>query len=386
MEKTKITQAFKICLVSPSRWRYTRRLAEELCSLNNNVFLLVDKRPKSDVKKVSTKFFVKEVWNQSDFLPRYVFTLFCEILRIKPKIVHIQFEYLIFGRPITGLFFPVLLSLLRLFEKAYRFRIVLTLHSIIPLDKVRWIKKILFLSYTKLVIGLSNKIIVHTRLAKEILVKGYSVSEEKIVVIPMGIETKFPRGTQKRIKELKLGDKKIILHFGILRSSKGLNKLLLAFKKVLAEYENVMLVISGWFHEYLTESEIMKFFSFMEDASLKDHLKVLIEYLPEEKLYDLISESDVICLPYRENYVVGVSAVVADIVMLGKPIVVTKCLKFSEFKRFSNVVFTDDNIEDLSKALIKVLKNPPLASLGHINGYSWEAVAKKTLSCYCSVM
>lgn len=385
MKKTQIVQSLRICLISPSRWRYTHRLAEELCSLGNVVFLLVDKRQTSDIKQILPKCFVKEVWNQSALIPRYVISLSREILRIKPEIIHIQYEYLIFGRPLIGLFFSVLLSSLKLLRGVYRFKIVLTLHSVIPLDKVGCVKKVIFLSYTKMIVKLSDKIIVHTNLAKEILVKTYYIPEKRITVIPVGVETNFPPVTQgKIIEELKLSGKKVILHFGIIRSSKGLDKLLLAFKRVLAEYENVVLIISGWFHEYLTELEIMKFF--MGGASLKGRLKVLIGYLLEEKLYELVSGSDVVCLPYRENYVVGVSGAVADIVMLGKPIVVTKCIKFLEFKRFPNVIFVDDNVEDIAEALIKVLKNPPPAPSSSINEYPWNVVAKKTLSCYYSIL
>lgn len=381
----------RICFISPSRWRYTKRLVEELCNLNQMVFLFVDKRKTSDIQNIkSPKCSVKEMWRQNSFLPWYLITLPLEIIKAKPHIVHIQFEYLVFGRSFASVFFPILLLSLKLIRIALNFKIILTMHSVILLDKVNYLERNILLPYTKIVIKLSDKLILHTKLAKEILVKTYGIYQKKMDIIPHGVETKFPSTQTLRIKErLNLDGKKVVLHFGIIRKSKGLNKLLATFKKVLSIHQNVALVIVGWFHEYLTSLEIRKIFSSVEESeALKRHVKVLINYLPENTLYEIISASDVICLPYPENYVVGVSGATADLVMQGKPVVVTKCIKFWEFKKFPNVIFTQGDEESLSETLIRVLQEPFRITLdvSHFREYLWDAVAEKTLSCYQNIL
>jgi len=387
----KTIENLRICLLSPSRWRYTKRLVDGLCALNQRVFVFVDKRKSSDIRNIKyPKCSVKQSWRQNALLPWYLIKLPLDIIKVQPHIVHIQFEYLVFGRLFISIFFPLLLLLLRLIRTATDFRIVLTMHSLIPLDKVKSFERNLLLPYTKMVVRLSDKVIVHTKLAKEVLVKTYGVDENKLDIIPHGVETRFPSIHIQKIKEkLNLNGKKTVLHFGIIRTSKGLNKLLSAFKKVLCAHPNVSLLIVGWFHEYLTSLEMRKIFSSIEtNDALKKHVKALIGYVPEDKLYQIISSSNVICLPYTENYVVGVSGAVADIVMWGKPVVVTECIKFLEFKRFPNVIFTPDDEESLADTLIKTLKKSVRTNLdaAHLGKCSWDAVAEKTLSCYHTIL
>jgi len=387
----KTNDSLRICLISPSRWRYTKRLVEELCNLNYMVFLFVDKRKGSDIQNLkSSKCVVKEEWRQEASLPWYLIKMPLEIIKVKPYIVHIQFEYLVFGRLFVSVFFPLLLLSLRLMRIAINFKIVLTMHSVIPLDKVNLLERYILLPYTKIVVRLCDKVIVHTNLAKETLVQTYGIYEKKLEIIPHGIETKFPSTKTPKIKErLNLNGKRIVLHFGIIRTSKGLNTLIAAFKKVLLTHQNVALVIVGWFHEYLTNLEIRKVLSSIEESeALKKHVKVFIGYLPEDTLYEIISASDAICFPYAENYVIGVSGATADIVMWGKPVVVTNCIKFLEFKKFPNVIFTQDDEESLAKTLIRALEETFRITLDvpHFKEYSWNAVAAKTLSCYQTIL
>lgn len=389
MGKRCFHRALKICIISPSRWRYTKRLAEELCRLDNEVILLVDKRNDADIFKIiSERCQVKEVWRQNSLFPWYLFRLPHELLKVKPAILHFQYEYLIFGRPIIGVFFPFLLLFLKMLEKIAGFKIALTMHSVIPLDKVKMLERMILLPFTKTLVYLSDKVIVHTPIAKYILISDYEVDEKKITVIPHGVETKLQCSKSEREK---IGEKyggKIILHFGIIRPVKGLDTLLMAFKSILNEHKDATLLIIGWFHEYLTETKNVEFLSSIKnDGLLKEHVKLLIGYLPEEKLYFFVDKCNVICFPYRENYVVGVSGAVADVIMCGKPIIVTKCMKFMTFKNFPNIIFVDDNEKSIAEALNLALTTPPKHFAPSIfKEFFWDNVAKKTLSCYWSML
>jgi len=68
--------------------------------------------------------------------------------------------------------------------------------------------------------------------------------------------------------------------------------------------------------------------------------------------------------------------------------VVTNCIKFLEFKKFPNVIFTQDDEESLAKTLIRALEETFRITLDvpHFKEYSWNAVAAKTLSCYQTIL
>ncbi len=133
----------------------------------------------------------------------------------------------------------------------YRFlgkRIVLTVHNVnagrrdfedTPLNRLT-----LRIQYRP-----ADHIFVHTEKMKLELVKEFDVKEDRVTVIPFGINNAVPNtsltGSQAR-SHLGIRDgEKSILFFGNIAPYKGLEYLITAFQKVMLRHDDCRLIIAG---------------------------------------------------------------------------------------------------------------------------------------------
>lgn len=202
---------------------------------NKNFYFLVDK----DSEK-------NEALNFNNIYPiltpdlTYIIKIIFYALKIKPKVIHIQHEINMFGGFLTAIFFPFLILILRLFL----FKVVVTIHSAIPIKEINKnfsklffsiipiaLIKLFFIFLFKFICFFSNHLIVHTILTKNILVHEYKVNKKKISVIRLPI-----------INRTFYLDKSIkpdaFLYYGYFSRRKGLFDLLLGYKKFIDETKN----------------------------------------------------------------------------------------------------------------------------------------------------
>lgn len=202
---------------------------------NKNFYFLVDK----DSEK-------NEALNFKNIYPiltpdlTYIIKIIFYALKIKPKVIHIQHEINMFGGFLTAIFFPFLILILRLFL----FKVVVTIHSAVPIKEINKnfsklffsiipiaLIKLFFIFLFKFICFFSNHLIVHTILTKNILVHEYKVNKKKISVIRLPI-----------INRTLYLDKSIkpdaFLYYGYFSRRKGLFDLLLGYKKFIDETKN----------------------------------------------------------------------------------------------------------------------------------------------------
>lgn len=119
----------------------------------------------------------------------------------------------------------------------------------------------------------------------------------------------------KTIKNDSLINSHQLLFFGYIRKYKGLEFLLKAMPKMLKEL-NITLTVAGEFYD---EKEF--YLELINELGISKHVKVIDEYIPNEKVGDYFANSDLVVIPY-------ISATQSGIVQIAYnfdlPVVVTR--------------------------------------------------------------
>lgn len=157
-------------------------------------------------------------------------------------------------------------------------------------------------TYEKKLMNRSDALIAVSKYTVNELTNLYGINENKIHVIYNGVDIERfkPRPNRAELRK-ELGveeDKKIILFVGRLYHRKGLETLLTSVPPVLKEFSNVQFVISGT--GFKKKEESLK--KLAKELDIQDHVTFL-GYVPDEKLPDLYSTSDIFVLPaIYENF------------------------------------------------------------------------------------
>jgi glycosyltransferase involved in cell wall biosynthesis len=152
--------------------------------------------------------------------------------------------------------------------------------------------------------------------AKEFLA-GLGYPEERIVVIPMGVDTKafHPRAPPTLRKRLGLDSEPLILTVARLHQSKGLTHLLSAMRRIVDEVREARLAVVG----RGPEEQALK--SQVERLGLQDNVSIITEHITHREMPGVYSSCDLFVLPsIYEPF--GSAAVEA--LATGKPIVATR--------------------------------------------------------------
>jgi D-inositol-3-phosphate glycosyltransferase len=155
---------------------------------------------------------------------------------------------------------------------------------------------------------LAHHIFVHTDKMKQELVADFGVCEDRVTVIPFGINNSVPTtpltpAEARRRLGIRDGEK-AILFFGNIAPYKGLHDLVAAYREITARREDCRLVIAGW------PKYCEKYWSALRN-SIRDDVqqgRILLraEYIPEEETEVYFKAADVVVLPYRCVYQSGV--------------------------------------------------------------------------------
>ena len=344
---------------------------------------------------------VLRVWRLNSL--SYPFRILKTCLRLKPKVVHVNHEYMMYGKPFFGAFMPLLLFLLKITRRPT----VMTLHSVVPHESV-WngffrrygsqrlapFKTLFFLAWTRLTLRLSSHVIVHSQASKSILSDQYSYPARNISVIGHGIE---PSITMSRIAAKELlgfGGRKVVLNFGYIHEKKGIEHLIRAMGPVTEAHPDVLLVVAGGphvshaarpneFHEYLEKlSRVVK------EVHVEHNVVLRAEYVPNDILPIYFSSADIVVLPYVEQF--GTSGVLARAMAAGKAVVATRVNPFFEIIEdgVNGLLADPANPRQLSGAILRLLGSTTLRdSLGSnlknsSRNLTWPDVAKMHVEVY----
>jgi D-inositol-3-phosphate glycosyltransferase len=316
----------------------------------------------------------------------YYWRLVCYSARAKPKLFHILWN---------NKFQLLDCTLLMLYYKLLRKRIVFTAHNVNARKRDSndsWLNQLSL----KVQYNLSDHVFVHTNGMKDQLVADFRIPEEKIGVIPFGINNTVPNTSlssaeAKRCLGVSSSDK-IMLFFGNIAPYKGLEYLVAAFSALLKRDRSYRLLIVGkpkgppsyW-------NEIRRT---IVNGDIGDRVIEKIEYVPDEATELYFKAADVLILPYAHifqsgvlflSYSFGLPAIAADVGSLRSEIIEGQ----------TGFIFKPQDSSDLADKIDKYFNGE---LFGHLESrrleikkyanerYSWNKVAAITTPVYSNLL
>jgi len=228
------------------------------------------------------------------------------------QVVNLQHEFGLFGGPEGR-------HIARLLEKLKK-PVVTTIHTVLQQPTLGY--------YTSLieVIQRSQRVVVMSNKAIEILNEVYYVPLEKIVMIPHGVPDLPFVETEPFKKELGLAGRLVLLSFGLLSPGKGFELVLEALPEVVRNHPDLLYVILGKTHPEVAKIHGERYRESLQkltqENKLEDNVLFIDKFATNEELYNYISASDVYVTPYHSQEQIT-SGTLAYAVALGKVVVST---------------------------------------------------------------
>jgi glycosyltransferase involved in cell wall biosynthesis len=233
-----------------------------------------------------------------------------------------------------------------------------------------------------------KKIIAVSEYTKTDLINFLDTPEEKISVIPHGIDTKsFPPSTgaseiNAKIKNRFGGSGEYILCVGTLEPRKNYLKTLEAFKIILKRFPDLKLVIAGgkgWQSDLIHQKT--------SDLQL-DSSVLFPDYVRYSDLPTLYKGAAAFLFP---SIYEGFGLPVLEALSFNVPIAVSNVASLPEIAGEAALKFDPNIPEDIAKQIIRLLEDSDLKEnlkrLGNerIKQFTWEETARKTLEVYHSL-
>ncbi len=200
----------------------------------------------------------------------------------------VQHEYGIFG----GTDGSHILSLLR----DVRMPVVATMHTVLrsPSPSLRTV--------TRELAALSDRVVVMSRRAVDILEEVYDVPQSKTVVIPHGIPD-VPFVDPSFFKDqFDVEGRKVLLTFGLLSPGKGIEFVIRALPQIVERHPDVTYIVLGATHpnvKKLRGEEYRHSLQYLaEDLGVLDHVLFLDRYVELEELCEFLGAADLYITPY----------------------------------------------------------------------------------------
>ncbi|MGS2738202.1 glycosyltransferase family 4 protein [Sinomicrobium sp. M5D2P17] len=199
----------------------------------------------------------------------------------------LEHEFGIFGG-LSGVYILPLLYRLRI-------PIIVTLHTI--LETPSYNEKAILKEICKM----ANKLVVMSKKAIQILTAVYDVPEDKIIFIEHGVpDIHFDSQAAKRA--YKLEDHKVLLTFGFIGRSKGIETVIKALPRVIEQHPEALYIVIGKTHPNVLRHSGEEYRNYLQllikNHQLGKHVLLLNEFIDEQELFKYLSASDIYITPY----------------------------------------------------------------------------------------
>jgi glycosyltransferase involved in cell wall biosynthesis len=286
-------------------------------------------------------------------------------------------------------------TLLMLYYKFLGKRVVFTAHNVNSGKRDSndcWLNRLSL----KIQYDLSDHIFVHTNGMKSELVADFRVAEDKVSVIPFGINNTVPNSSLSSAEakhQLGLSSSdRIMLFFGNIAPYKGLEYLLSAFAALLNRERSYRLIIAGRLKG--SEGYWKQIQQEIARSGIRDRVIARIEYIPDEETELFFKAADVLILPYTcvfqsgvlfLGYSFGLPAIASDVGSLKEEIIEGE----------TGFVFNPRDLSDLISKISNYFKSELFRNLERRRAeikayanerYSWDKVAAVTTSLYSRLL
>jgi glycosyltransferase involved in cell wall biosynthesis len=239
---------------------------------------------------------------------------------------------------------------------------------------------------------LSDRLIVMSELAAQLLRDVYSVPGSKIDVIPHGVPD-LPFMDPNYFKDIfGTEGKSVLLTFGLLSPNKGVENVIRALPAILARHPNVVYIVSGVTHPHIRRREGERYRESLqmlaEQLKVSDHLILNNRFVSAEELVEHVGAADIYITPYLQEAQV-VSGTLAIALGAGKAIISTPYWHAKELlaeKRGIIVPFMSPDA--ISEAVLALLENDAerhamrKRAYLHSRGTTWPRTAKAYMASF----
>ena len=280
-------------------------------------------------------------------------------------------------------------------------KIVLTMHNPTPHESLPWTRP-----FERWLISKADVIVVHNKSGVAALNKFFHNKENKVILIPHGINVSSNPQTASPEDYTNLNlspSKRYISLFGNLRGYKGVDVLLDAWSQIYKEIPNVDLVIAGslWTGKSGFVSRVVakmlgtnqvagNIQRLLSQPELSSRVHLLEGFQPDAKIDSLIRISNLAIFPYTHfNSQSGAACRAAG---MGCPVLVSKVGGLPDLAINDKWVVSPGDSEALARCLRTTLGDPSSLSanrheqIEHIQNYSWEQVASEHMELYHTLL
>jgi len=208
---------------------------------------------------------------------------------------------------------------------------------------------------------LSDRMVVMSELAAQLLREVYAVSGEKIDVIPHGVPD-LPFMDPNYFKD-KFGTegKFVLLTFGLLSPNKGIENVIRALPAILAKNPNTVYIVSGVTHPHIRKREGERYReqlqALAEELGVSDHLILNNRFVSTEELVEHVGAADIYITPYQQE-AQAVSGTLAIALGAGKAIVSTPYWHAKELLAENRgVIVPFESPDAIAEAVLALLEN-----------------------------
>ena len=262
-------------------------------------------------------------------------------------LVCLQHEYGIYGGPVGS----HILALIR----ELHMPTVTTLHTILEHPDANQLKVL------QEVTALSDRVVVMSERGVEFLERIYGVSAKKIDFIPHGIPD-VPFSDSSFHKDMfGVEGKMVLLSFGLLSSSKGIEDVIAALPAIVAQHPEVVYLVLGATHPHVVrnegESYRLSLQRLARDNGVEGNVIFYNRFVSLEELNQFISATDIYLTPYLNEAQIT-SGTLAYTLGAGKAIISTPYWYAEEVLAHERgVLIPFHNSTKLAEAVIDLLDN-----------------------------
>jgi len=293
-------------------------------------------------------------------------------------LVCLQHEYGIFGGS-AGRYILVLLRKLKM-------PLVTTLHTVLREPDAN--QRIVLEEIAQL----SDRLVVMSELAAQMLRDVYGVPDGKIDVIPHGVQD-LPFMDPNFFKDqFGTEGKPVLLTFGLLSPNKGIENVIRALPAILSRHPDVVYIVSGVTHPHVRRREGERYRqelqALADQLGVASHLILNNRFVSAEELVEHVGAADIYITPYRQEAQV-VSGTLAIALGAGKAIVSTPYWHAKELlanKR--GIIVPFESPDAIAKAVVALLENDAerhamrKRAYLHSRGTTWPRTARAYMASF----
>ena len=346
---------------------HVREIVKNL-AVKNNIFLLVDRGDPSE----NIKVFPINIPKIKGFT--YLFTVFCSFIVLKNLIDKNKIE-IIYCRDIFSSFSAILLSKMKKIPFVFEVNGILSDEA--KIKKQNGLYIFLIKIFERFVFRNADALICVTENIKRYIESEYN--RKNIYCVPNGVNTDLFKPIKNAKKFLKLDENYFYVGFiGSFKPWQGLNILIKSAPEIVKNIPNVKFLLVG---DGIEKKKLIKI---IEELNLQKYF-ILTGRIPYEEVPNYINACDVCTIP-KLSLKSGYSPLkLYEYMACEKSVIASKIGGFEILERNNAGILVDpENPEDLSKAIIKLLKNEELRKEMGKNGrkyvvenHSWKKIAEK---------